>query len=52
MKCEVIKLNDSAGLKGAELDYRRKGHGELEAKNQQVFLKLTTVTRNKASGKT
>ena len=44
------KLNDSADLKGAGLEYRRKGHWELEAKNQQV--KLTTVTRNKVSGKT
>ena len=52
MKCEVTKLNDSAGLKGAGLEYRRKGHWELEAKNQQVFSKLTTVTRNKVSGKT
>ena len=46
------KLNDSAGLKGAALEYRRKGHWELEGKNQQVFLKLKTVTRNKVSGKT
>ena len=46
------KLNDSAGLKGAGLEYRRKGHWELEAKYQQVFLKLTTVTRNKVSGTT
>ena len=37
MKCEVTKLNDSAGLKEAGLEYRRKGHWELEAKNQQVF---------------
>ena len=36
------KLNDSAGLKGAGLEYR----------SQQVLLKLTTVTRNKVSGKT
>ena len=34
------KLNDSAGLKGAGLEYRTKGHWELEAKSQQVFLKL------------
>ena len=47
MKCEVTKLNYSAGLKGAGLEYRRKGHWELEAKNQHMFLKLTTVTRNK-----
>ena len=52
MKCEGTKLNDSAGLKVAGLEYRRKGLWELEAKNQQVFLKLTTVTRNKVSGKT
>ena len=51
MKYEVTKPNDSAGLKGAGLGYRRKGHWELEAKNQQVFLKLTTVTRNKVSGR-
>ena len=38
MKCEGTKLNNSAGLEGAELEYRRKAHWELETKIQQVFL--------------
>ena len=37
MKCEGTKLNDSAGLKGAGLEYRRKAQRELVAKIQQVF---------------
>ena len=54
MKCKGTNLNDSAGLKGARLKYRRKAHQELETKIQQVFFKLiiTTVTRKKVSRKT
>ena len=52
MKCEGTKSNDSAGLEGAGLEYRRKAHLELESKFSKCFLKLTTVTRSKVSRKT
>ena len=52
MKCEGTKPNDSAGLEGAGLEYRRKAHLELESKFSKCFLKLTTVTRSKVSRKT
>ena len=38
MKCEVTKLNDSAGLKGARLEYRRKGSLRVRSiKSASVF---------------
>ena len=51
--CERTKPNDSAGLEGAGLEYRRKAHWELEAKIQQVFFEAyNSATRNKVSRKT
>ena len=55
MKCNVTKPNDSAGLKGAGLEYRRKGHWELEVKKSASVFEAYNgdeKQRNKVSGKT